>query len=383
MQIDQLFGISLTVLASGVDSSLRSDRSRKSAGRHVLREYGERYAVVLAIVVLVVVFTFVVPGGHFLTSANFVQMAATVPAAMIVALGLTITLAAGDFDLSVGPALGVSAATLVALNVKVGLPLGVCLAAVVVLALVIGVVNAVLVVGFGLNALIATLATGTVMSGATSAILHNETVPGVAQGLQSAMLSTVFGIPTPFVAVIVIAAILWYVHEQTPLGRQVTMTGEGRDAARLTGVPIDRIRAGAFVAASVLSAGGAVILVGQIGAADPATGPDYVLPAFAAAFLGATTIRVGRFNPWGTVVAICLVQVGVTGLQQLGLESWVVQVFQGGMLLVAIGFARLAAVAKGRAAATWVDDSDADEPPPSLASASGNAEAQIQRRADT
>jgi len=323
--------------------------------------------VVLAIVLLVVLFAIVVPGGNFLTRANFAQMAATVPAAMIVALGLTITLSAGDFDLSIGPTLGLCTATLVALNVKAGWPLGAALAAAAAVALAIGSINGMLVVTFGLNALIATLATGTVLSGLTAAILHNETVPGVAHQLQSAMLSTVLGIPAPFVGAIAIAAVLWYVHEQTPLGRDMTMAGEGREAARLTGVAVDGIRFGSFVAAALLSGVGGIVLVGQIGAADPATGPDYVLPAFAAAFLGATTIRVGRFNPWGTVVAICLVKVGITGLQQLGLESWVVQVFQGGMLLLAIGFARLAAVAKTRAAAPWEPEVPAPGDPPGVA----------------
>jgi ribose transport system permease protein len=338
---------------------------RDGVPRAALR-VAERYAIVVALLTMIALFTIIVPGGTFATQSNFVQMAATVPAAMLVALGLTITLASGDFDLSVGAAMGISAATFVKLNVQDHRSLAQSLAVVAGLALAIGIANGVLVVFVGLNALIATLATGTVLGGLSLAILNNETVPGVSQSLQDAMLSDVYGTPTPFVIACGTAIVLWYMHELTPLGRRITMVGEGREAARLMGIRVNRLRFGSFVAAAILSALAGIILVGQIGAADPNTGPDYVLPAFAAAFLGATTIRVGRFNPLGTVVAIFLVQVGVTGLQQLGLQSWVVQVFNGTALLVAVLFAKLVATSKWRRRARRPESSQLDEALPAV-----------------
>jgi ribose transport system permease protein len=80
--------------------------------------------------------------------------------------------------------------------------------------------------------------------------------------------------------------------------------------------------------------------VGQLWAADPAMGASYLLPAFAAAFLGATTIQPGRFNAWGTVVAAYLLITGVTGLELLGASSWAEQVFNGAALVAAVTIAR-------------------------------------------
>ena len=142
--------------------------------------------------------------------------------------------------------------------------------------------------------------------------------------------------------VLVIA--LWYVYEHTPLGRALFFVGEGREAARLVGLRVDRLRFGAFVASGVISAGAGIVTAGQLGAADPSVGPSFLLPAYAAAFLGATTIKPGRFNAWGTVVALYLLVTGVTGLELLGSSSWVQEMFNGVALLIAVTFARFVAL---------------------------------------
>jgi ribose transport system permease protein len=91
----------------------------------------------------------------------------------------------------------------------------------------------------------------------------------------------------------------------------------------------------------VIAALAGILAAGQLGSSDPSVGPNFLLPAYAAAFLGATTIRPGRFNPFGTVVALFLLVTGVTGLELMGYSSWVEQVFNGTALVIAVTFARL------------------------------------------
>jgi ribose transport system permease protein len=86
-----------------------------------------------------------------------------------------------------------------------------------------------------------------------------------------------------------------------------------------------------------------VLVTAQVGAADASSGPAYLLPAYAAAFLGATAIRPGFFNVWGTLIAIFLVAIGITGLQLKGAEPWVTPVFNGGVLLLAVAVSNFAA----------------------------------------
>jgi ribose transport system permease protein len=91
-----------------------------------------------------------------------------------------------------------------------------------------------------------------------------------------------------------------------------------------------------------------VLYAGTTGGADPSSGASFLLPAFAAAFLGATSIVPGRFNPWGSFIAVYFLVTGITGLQLLGVESFVQQLFYGGALVVAVVLSRLIG---GRAAA--------------------------------
>jgi ribose transport system permease protein len=133
--------------------------------------------------------------------------------------------------------------------------------------------------------------------------------------------------------------ILWYVYEWTPFGRRLLFTGGNRDASRLTGIHVKRIRASAFILSAVISALAGVVLAGSVGAVDPGSAGAYLLQPFAAAFLGTTVIQFGRFNAWGTVIGLYLLAAGVSGLQLLGASSWVSDVFNGVTLVLAVIFA--------------------------------------------
>ena len=110
-----------------------------------------------------------------------------------------------------------------------------------------------------------------------------------------------FGIQLAFYYGLLVTLALWYVQRFTPLGRNLYFTGANREVARLSGVQVDRLRAGSLIASSLIAALAAIILAGVLGSADPNAGSGYLLPPFAAAFLGATAITPGRFNPWGAV----------------------------------------------------------------------------------
>jgi ribose transport system permease protein len=96
-----------------------------------------------------------------------------------------------------------------------------------------------------------------------------------------------------------------------------------------------------MITTSVMGSLAAIIMIGLLGSSDPNVGPNFLLPAFAAAFLGATVISPGRFNPWGTFIAVYFLVTGITGLQLYGLSSWVENVFYGGSLVVAVAVAHV------------------------------------------
>jgi ribose transport system permease protein len=148
-----------------------------------------------------------------------------------------------------------------------------------------------------------------------------------------------FGLPAMVFYFFGVAVIMWYALEQTSIGRYLQATGLGRGAARLSGVRTDRYLAGAFIVAGLIAAFAGILQTGRTGSASPSAGPEFLLPAYAAAFLGATTIHRGRFNVWGTVTGVLVLAVGVSGLGLLGAPFWVGNVFNGCALIVAVSFA--------------------------------------------
>jgi ribose transport system permease protein len=102
----------------------------------------------------------------------------------------------------------------------------------------------------------------------------------------------------------------------------------------------NRLRVGVLVTAALLAGVAGVIFAGQTGAASPSIADPYLLPAYAAGFLGATAFTPGRFNVWGSLWAVYLLSVGTTGFQFLGLENWVIGFFNGGILILAVALSK-------------------------------------------
>ncbi len=301
-----------------------------------------RYAVVITLLICIVGFSLLLPRTFF-TLGNFRTIVSSQAVLMILSLGLTLPLTTGEFDLSIGPMLGCAAVLTAFFAGQLHFPLPAVILATVFTGVLAGALNALFVVRIGVNAFIATLGVSTILTGVTLAVSDGQILNTVPQPLVDFAQHQIFGLAVPVYVGFALAIALWQLYEHTPVGRHLFFVGEGREAARLVGLRVDRLRAIAFVASGAISAVAGIFTAGQLGAADPSVGPNFLLPAYAAAFLGATTIKPGRFNAWGTVVALYLLVTGVTGLELLGTSSWVQEMFNGAALLVAVTLARLVA----------------------------------------
>jgi ribose transport system permease protein len=134
-----------------------------------------------------------------------------------------------------------------------------------------------------------------------------------------------------------ISIVMWFVLNHTPVGRRIYATGGSREAAMLAGVRTERIILGSFLVSGALAALAGILLTASLASASPTLGPNYLLPAFAAVFLGSTQITPGRFNVLGTLLAVYVLAMGVKGLQLLGAPVWTPDLFNGVALLVAVG----------------------------------------------
>ncbi len=338
----------MTELRAGEQVTLDSDGSPTTkppaggARRTWLFDAGERYGLVVAWVAVIVLFAILAP-TTFPTRANFDTIFGTQAVLLVLTIGLIVPLSVGEYDLSIGGVMGLSTIFVAYLQVQQHWP--VMLAVVVALAagVAIGAINAFFVVGVGLSSFVTTLGMGTLLTGVGYGLTNSTTIGGISSGFVQAITYQIGGLPIAFFIGLLLTIVAWYVLQYTPLGRHLVFVGEGREVARLTGLPVGRIRAGSLVVCSLLAAGAGVLQAGVVGAADPGGGASYLLPAFAAAFLGATSIRPGRFNAWGAFIAVYFLVTGISGLELMGISGWVQDVFYGGSLVIAVAFARVAA----------------------------------------
>jgi ribose transport system permease protein len=318
------------------DAELAPGRSR----RHTLQAILERYAVLGALVLVFVLFSVILP-GTFPTHGNLIAMLNQAEVTLFLAIGVTITLRLGDLDLSFGATAITSAALLAELNVNLHWPVYWAIAAALAFGVAAGAINALLVVGFRLNAFVATLGTMTLITGLGYGVVNSNVISGVSPGLSSAVRTSIGGVPVGVTYGWILAIIVWAVYEFTPFGRYLLFIGGNRNAARLLGLPVARVRVIAYLVSGALFALGGIILTGYLGSADPSIGPQYLLAPLAGAFLGTTVVQIGRFNVIGTVIGLYILVAISTGLELLGASAWVGDVFNGGALVGAVGFARL------------------------------------------
>ncbi|MFE9112463.1 ABC transporter permease [Streptomyces collinus] len=345
-------------------------RPRHRPGGHHVGAYG-----LLALTALLyLVFSLALPDTFpTLDTVDSILSTQSIPA--VLALAAMVPVVTGAFDLSIGYGLGLAHVMVLQLVVNVGWPWPLACLAVLSGGLVVGVLNGVIVEFGRIDSFIATLGTGSMMYAVTGWITDGGRIVPGPQGLPPAFTdlydSSFLGLPVPAFYVLALAAVLWLVLERLPLGRYLYVVGSNPRAADLVGIPTRRYTVYAFAASGLIVGFAGVLLAAQQQIGNPSVGLDYLLPAFVGALLGSTAIKPGRPNALGTVVAVAVLAVGLTGIAQLGAEFWTVPLFNGGTLLIAVGLAGYAARRRLRGGAAR--DAPAAQPPSSPAGADGTA----------
>jgi ribose transport system permease protein len=324
---------------SSFESRLGSRAEARS--RFSFKDAGERFGLLVAWAVLIIVFGLITP--TMLTWPPYASMFGFNAIIVILTLGLIIPLTAGDFDLSVASTLTLSAMIVAILNVKLGVPVAIAVLVALAVGIFVGAVNAFFILYFRIHSLIVTLGVGYFINGVVLWISNSAVVFGQSLSpLTKLVFSTkLLGISLMFWYALILTIVLWYLFEFTSAGRRLLFVGRGREVARLSGVNVERVRALSLIAASSIAALAGVLYTGMRGSADPSSGLAFLLPAFAAAFLGSTAIYPGRFNPWGAFVAVFFLSTGILGLNFIGADSFVQNLFYGGGLVIAVSISQL------------------------------------------
>jgi ribose transport system permease protein len=300
-----------------------------------------RIGAVYVWLTIVVVFSIWVP-DTFPTMSTVKQVLNANALTALAALAITIPLAARVFDLSFAYTMtltGVITAHLLSVGVALLPAILLGLAA----GVVIGVINATVVVAMRIDSFIGTLATGSLiqalitMATGGTAIISTK----LQHGFTDIGQTNIGGFTLPVLYVLVVAVAMWFLLEHTATGRRLYATGFNPDAAKLAGVRVDRLRFASLVVSGTLAGAAGLVLASTVGSGDPSAGTSYLLPAFAAAFLGATQLKHGRFNAFGTLIAVLLLGTGTTGLGLASAPQWASDMFVGVVLIASLGLTGL------------------------------------------
>jgi ribose transport system permease protein len=334
-------------LVTGEPSPEALPVARPRGPRSILSTVAGTYGLVVAWLIVIVLFGALKP-GIFLTQANAANILGSQAVIAVLTLGVLIPMTTGDFDLSIASNLTLSAMVVAILNVNHHWPIAAAIVVAVAVGTGIGLLNGFITTWLGIDPFIVTLGTGTFANGVTLWISGSNTISGISNSLVTGTVgSHLFSVPVEFYYALGLCVIVWWLFEYTRTGRLFLIVGHSRTVARLSGIRVSRVRIIALGAAGFVAACAGVLYAGNSGAADPTSGTQLLLPAFAGAFLGATVIKPGRFNAWGSLIAVYFLVTGITGLQMLGVPSYVQDLFYGGALVIAVGLSRLS---RGRAA---------------------------------
>lgn len=257
------------------------------------------------------------------------------------ALGLLIPLVAGDYDMSVASVLTLSSMIIAQLTVKQGWSVETAILAALAMGALVGFINGAFVVLLDINPFIVTMGMATLLQGVTL-LVNTSTVAGGSLSLVSKLFTRrIAGIvPLNFVFILVLCIIIWYFMEYTAAGKKILFVGRGINVARLSGIKVKNVCWGCFIASGIICALGGVFYIGMTASANPTAGLELQMPAFAAAFLGSTCIKPGRFNPLGGLISVYFLATGITGLSLMGLDKGLAiqNIFYGVSLILAVAF---------------------------------------------
>ena len=298
-----------------------------------------RASALYVFAVIFLIFALWVP-NTFLTGTTWKTLLDNGAITAILGVGLVLPFSAGAFDLAIGTEVGFGSVLIAWLLITAGVPMVPAIILTLIAGGIIGLVSSLLIVRARIDSFIATLGVSSLLSAGITWVSGGQQIIGLSSSFQKLGTTQILGLTLPVYIMLVLAVLIWYVLERTPVGRRIYATGGNSDAARLAGVNTSAVIIYTLVACGVLAAGAGLLVSSQLATGDPTIGPPYLLPSFSAVFLGSTQFREGRFNVWGTVVSVYVLAVGVKGLQLAGAPVWIPDLFNGLALLIAVGIAR-------------------------------------------
>lgn len=319
-----------------------TDRIQARAAKVLLGSGGLGGAIFI-LLVLILVFAVAAPG--FIGTGNLLNILRQYSVVLILAVGQTLVIICAGIDLSVAAVAALSGSVMGVAYAHLGLPAPVAIGLGLASGFLVGAFNGLVITKWGVPDIIATLGTLTAVRGIALLVTDGLPVPDFSQVVEGRRMPpevTLFGSGDvygfPLIIVVAAACVLigWFILNRTKLGRTIIAVGGNREAARVSGIDVDRTRFWVYVISATLAAVGGILLAGRLASANALMANLMELDTIAAVVIGGTALFGGDGRVSGTVIGIFIIGVLANGLNILGLSDFWQRVVTGLIIIIVV-----------------------------------------------
>lgn len=303
-----------------------------------MRELISKYGILIVLGVMIAIMSFLSP--RFLTVSNFFNISRQISVMAIVAVGMTFVILSAGIDLSVGSIVALTGIMVSFFIQRMDLPIFIAVMGGLAVGLAVGLGNGILIAKVRIPFFIVTLATMVIGRGLCFIITGGFPISQLGTGFQQIGRGYVGFLPVPVIIMFMIYAFAYLVLQHTSFGRYVYAIGGNEEAARLIGLPVDRIKIFIYGICGLTSGIAALILTSRMNSGDPNMGTGMELDAIAAAVIGGTSITGGKGWIWGTLIGAYIMGILNNGLNMLDVSAYYQMAIKGLVILLAVQLQR-------------------------------------------
>ncbi|ARK28945.1 ABC transporter permease [Halalkalibacter krulwichiae] len=301
-----------------------------------------KYGTLLTILILIVVFAYSNPA--FIQSNNIINILRSISIVTIIAIGITISLSVNGFDLSVGSVASLSNAIVISMFVWFSQNTTIAIFSAIIAALLVGAFNALMIVKVKIPDMLLTLATMFIVQGIAltytrgATVSQNMVMPDgtFATGTISPAFAKIGQVPWIIIIMLVVVVAVHIFLTYTKHGRYMYVIGGNQEAARLSGIPVNKYKVIAYLLSAFFAAVGGIVLASRVMTAEIGAGTPYLMDAVAAAFIGFSVLGAGKPNAFGTFIGAVLIGILSNGLVMMSVPYYAMDIVKGTVLAFAL-----------------------------------------------
>lgn len=312
------------------------DKKAKLSFANLYSTYGVFFILVIEFLI------FSLASKSFLTLGNILSVGRQMSFTGIAAIGMTLVMLTGGIDISVGSMLAMAGVLCAKLSADVGLPLWIAVVITLLIGALFGLINGAAVTRLHIPALIATLATQTILKGIAYLLTNAVPVKNLSATYKFLGQGYIFGvIPVPLIITVALYVLAWWYLDKTYLGRRVYLSGGNEEAARLSGINTKWTITGTYVFSGVFATIAGVLMAARLGSGQPSVGSGFEMDVITATVLGGISVNGGKGKVVNVFVGACIMGVLANGMTMLNINQYLQWIINGLVLLFAVTMSNL------------------------------------------